>query len=76
VHPTGEQEAVRVQPGRLDPRFQRLAGRRRDLELDRPLGLLLKHHCARGQPVTVAHVADAQLDQVAGAQLAVDPQIE
>jgi hypothetical protein len=36
---------------------------------------LLKHHRARGQAVTVAHVADAQLEKGAGAQLAVDPRI-
>ena len=46
------------------------------LEMDRKLGLLLQHHRGCGQPVTVAHVADAQFDQVAGALLVVDPQIE
>ncbi len=71
--------AARISIRRVSPSgspVQRLAGRRRDPGLDLPLGLLLEHHCACGQPVVAAHVADAQPDQVAGAQLAVDPQIE
>jgi hypothetical protein len=38
----------------------------RDLELDRPLRLLLHDHGARRNPVTVADIADAQLHQITG----------
>jgi hypothetical protein len=64
---TGEQVVVGFQAGLPDPRLHRFAGSRRDLELDRPLRLLLQDGRPAGDPVTEADIADAQLHQIAGA---------
>jgi hypothetical protein len=47
-----------------------------DLELDRMLRLLLKRCRLAVYPVAVAYVSDAQLHQIASAQLAIYPEIK
>src|SRR5579864_3696839 len=76
MNPTREQEVVRLQAGSRDPCLHRLAGRRRDLELHRTLCLLLQNDRPCSDSIAVAQVAHAQLHQVAGAQFAVDTQVE
>jgi hypothetical protein len=44
----------------------------RDLELNRPLRLLLKYHRLRGYPIAVAHVTDMKLHQIARAKRAIN----
>jgi hypothetical protein len=51
----------------LDPCCHDLPRRRRDLELNRALRLLLQHDRPRCHAIAVANVADAQTQQVAGA---------
>jgi hypothetical protein len=72
----GEKVVVRFQASLPDPRLHRLAGRCRNFELHRSLGLLLQDDGAAGHTVAVTDVADAQLDQIRGAQFAVDAQVE
>src|SRR5690606_4198834 len=60
----------------LYPRLQGISGGRRDLELDRALGLVLQDDSSRCDLIPMADVADLQSDQVAAAQLAVDTQVE
>jgi hypothetical protein len=59
-----------------NPGEDRFAGRLRDLKLNRPLGLLLHDDRARSDPITVGDITDAQLQEIAAAQLAVERQIE
>jgi hypothetical protein len=60
----------------LDPLLDGVACCWCDLELNRPLGLVLHDNGARRHLVAVADVPDPEADQVAAAQLAVDPEIE
>jgi hypothetical protein len=60
AEPAGEEVAVRLQSSLLDPSRDQLSGRRRDLELDRALRLLLQHNRTPFHPITVANVANAQ----------------
>jgi hypothetical protein len=53
-----------------------LRGRIRDLKLNRPLGFLLHDDRVRSDPITVGDITDAQLQEIAAAQLAVERQIE
>jgi hypothetical protein len=76
VEPAGKQEVIQLQPSLLDPRCQSLSGGGCYLELDRALRLVLHDDGARGNLFAVAHVADLQGNQVAAAQLAVDPDVE
>lgn len=71
-----EQVVVRPQRRRPDPCFERIPRRRRDLELNRALRLLLKHNCSRGDPIAVTHSPNAQLHEVTPAKLAIDAQVE
>jgi hypothetical protein len=54
------------------PILDGLACRWRDLELHRPLSLLLHNNRPSGNVIAMASGAHAQANQVAGAQLAVD----
>src|SRR5512146_469472 len=67
AYPAREQVVVGPQPSLANPGLQRLPSRRRDLELDRPLRLLLEDGRSAGDPVTVADIANPQLHQIAGA---------
>jgi hypothetical protein len=48
VKPAGEEEVLGLQPGELDPRLHGVSSSRGDLELNRPLGLVLDDEGARG----------------------------
>jgi hypothetical protein len=67
---------VGPQASRLDPGIKGFARGRCDFELHRPVGLPLHDYGPRANPVAAAHVADAQVDEIAPAQLAVDAQIQ
>ena len=41
MEPAGKEEVIRLQTSLLDPRLQGIPGGRRDLKLDRALGLVL-----------------------------------
>ena len=71
-----ENLVVRLQSCLLDPLLHSVTGGRCDLELERMLGLVLQHDCARCNLVCVAAVPDLQADEVAAAKLAVDTQLE
>src|SRR5580704_7508191 len=58
-----KQRVLRRQPGLRNPGSDRVAGRLRDLELHRTLGLLLQHDRPRCHAASVADISDAQLDQ-------------
>ena len=60
----------------LDPLLYGIAGRRRDLELHRALGLVLHNHGPTCHMVAVMHVPDLEADEVAPAELAVNSQVE
>jgi hypothetical protein len=47
-----------------------------DLKLHRPLGLLLHNNRAGGNMTALDHIVDAEPDQIASAQLAIDGEIE
>ena len=59
-----------------DPGEDRFSGRLRDFELHRPLGFLLHDDRARGDPIAMGDITDAQLHEIAAAQFAVERQIE
>ena len=71
-----EKEALRLQSSPLDPRLQRLARRRRDFKLHRMLRLLLQYHGSSRNAITMAYIADAQAHEIAGAQFAVDAEVQ
>jgi len=60
----------------MNPLVHGLTRDRRDLELDRPAGLLLLDDGARSDPFAVRDVAHLQGHEVAATQLAVDAQVE
>jgi hypothetical protein len=60
----------------MNPLVHGLTRDRRDLELDRPAGLLLLDEGAKSDPFAVRDVADLQCHEVAATQIAVDAQIE
>lgn len=72
---TGKQEILGLQLCCPDPSQQSILGLVRDFELDRTLGLLLHHDSARGNPGPMRNVTNAQLDQVASSELAVDAEM-
>jgi hypothetical protein len=76
MEPAGEDEVIRLQASLLDPRLQGIPGGRRDLELDRALGLVLQDDGARGNLVPMTNISDLQSDEIAPTQLAVDAQVE
>ena len=63
-------------PIRLDPNIERLAGRRRNFELNWPLRLLLHDYRPGSYAIAVTDVADTKSEKVASAQLAVDAEIK
>jgi hypothetical protein len=71
-----EEEVLRPEPGSLDPLLDCISGRCCDLELHRPLCLVLHDRCAGGHLVAMADVSNFEPDEVTPTQLAVDPQIE
>jgi len=71
-----EQEILWPEPGLLDPGLQRVPAGLRDLELDRPLRLLLQDDRPGRDLVAVADIADLEIDEVTAAQLAVDAEVE
>jgi len=71
-----KEELLRLQTGRCDPRSDcapRLFG---DLELHRPLGLLLHDNRAGGDMTALDHVVDTKSNQIAPAQLAINGEVE
>jgi hypothetical protein len=61
---------------RCDPggnRVPRLLG---DFKLDRPLGFLLHDDRPRSDSTALDHIVDAESNQIAAAQLAVDGEVE
>jgi hypothetical protein len=71
-----KEELLRLQVRRADPcrdRVSRLFG---DLELHRSLGLLLHDNRSRGDVTALDHIVDAESNQIATAQLAVDREVE
>ncbi len=65
-----------MQPRTLDPFGDRGPSRLGDLELHRPLRLLLKDDRALGDMVAMGNVPHPKSNQVACSQLAVDRQVE
>ena len=76
MHAAREQEALGLQASALDPRLDHLTGWRRDLKLHRTLRLLLQDDRPRGNSIAMAHITHSQLHQIAGAQFAIDAQVE
>ena len=73
----GEEEVIGLQARLLDPRLQGIPGCRRDLELDRALGLVLQQEDgACRHPIPMTNISDFQGDEIAATQLAVDTQVE
>src|SRR5262249_12087563 len=71
-----EKEVLRLQSRPFDPRLKRLARRRRDFKLHRTLRLLLQYHRSSCNAITMAYIADAQAHEIAGAQFAVDAEVQ
>jgi hypothetical protein len=71
-----EDEIVERAAAAREPGEQCLARLGHQLELNRPVGLLLNDSCARSQRSSCDDVADLHLDDVTPAQLAVDRQIK
>jgi hypothetical protein len=71
-----KEELLRLQMGRRDPRGDRVPRLLGDLELHRPLGLLLHDNRARGDMTALDHIVDAKPDQITPAQLTVDGEVE
>jgi len=67
--PTREQIILGPEGRMTNPGEDRFAGRLRDLKLNRPLGFLLHGDRARSDPITVGDITDAQLQEIAAAQL-------
>src|SRR6266496_948333 len=75
-HTARKEELLRLQAGGRDPSTDRVPRLFGDLELHRPLGLLLHDNRAWGDMTALEHIADVKPHQVAPAQLAVDGEIE
>ena len=75
-YPARKQELLRFQARRGDPGRDRVACLLGDLKLDRALGLLLHDHRPRHDPSALDHIVDAESNQIAAAQLAVDGEVE
>jgi hypothetical protein len=73
---TGKQEVVRSSPCIADPRCDGLPSLLSDLELYGPPCLPLHDNCPCGHTVAAGHVLYPKLHQVAGAEFAVDREIE
>jgi hypothetical protein len=75
-YPARKQIVFGFQSRVSDPGEDRFSGRFRDFELNWPLRFLLHDDRARGDSIAVSDIANAQLHEIAAAQLAVDRQIE
>ena len=75
-HTARKEELLRPQAGGRDPGTDRVPRLFGDLELHRPLGLLLHDNRAWGDMTASEHIANLKPHQVAPAQLAVDGEIE
>lgn len=76
MEPAGEDEVIRLQGSLLHPRLQCIRVGRRDLELDRTLGLVLQDDGTRCNLVPMTNFSDLQGDEIAPIQFAVGTQIE
>ena len=76
VDATRKHEGVRPQSRLLDPLLDGVACCGREFELNRALRLVLHQHGARCHLVAVADVTNLKANEVAAAQLAVDPEVE
>jgi hypothetical protein len=76
VEPTREQVVIRAQAAGLDPRGQVISGLLGDFKLHRTLRLLLHQYRARGDHISMTYVPNAQPDEIARPQLAIDGQVE
>src|ERR1700722_359603 len=76
MQPAGKQKIRRLQSSRFDPGFEALTGLLRDLELDRPLGLLLHDGGPRSHVASVTNVLHLQSREIARSKLAIDCEIE
>jgi len=76
MHPAGEQEVIRTKVGQIDPAGHGLAGWIGEFKLNRSSGLLLDHVRPCRRSISVGHIADPELDQIASPKLAVDSEIE
>src|SRR6266699_1872280 len=75
-HTAGKEELLRLQAGGRDPGTDCVPRFFGDLELHRPLGLLLHDDRTRGDMTALEHNANVKPHQIAPAQLAVDGEIE
>ncbi len=75
-HKTRKEELFRLQAGGRDPGSDRVPRLLGDLELHRPVRLLLHDNRAWGDMTALEHIANVKPHQVAPAQLAVDGEIE
>ena len=75
-HTARKEELLRLQAGGRDPGTDRLPCLFGDLELHRPLSLLLHDDRAWGDMTALEHIANVKPHQIAPAQLAVDSEIE
>ena len=75
-HPAWEQELVRFQTRRSDPGGDGVSRLFGNLKLDRPLGLLLHDNRTRSDPTALDNIMDAERNNIATAQFAVDSEIE
>ena len=73
---TRKQVLLRLQLRLLDPGGDRSPRRLGQFKLHRPLGLSLHDHRPGQDLVAVRDVANAQIDEIAAAQLAVDREVE
>ena len=75
-HAARKEKLLRLQVGGRDPGSDRVPRLFGDLELHRPLGLLLHDNRAWGDMTALDHIANAKPDQIAPAQFAVDSEVE
>src|SRR5690348_11965387 len=76
MHSAWKQKCIVMQVCGLDPLADRLTRQVSDLELNRPLGLLLHDHRSRCDLATVGHDENAKLYEITGTGLGIDRQIE
>ena len=75
-HTARKEELLRLQAGRRNPGVDCIPRLFSNLELHRPLSLLLRDDRAWGDMTALERIANAKSHQVAPAQLAVDGEIE
>lgn len=76
MQPARKQKIRGLQPSRVDPGVKALTSMFRDLELNRPLGLLLHDGGSRGHMASVADILHLQSREIARSKLAIDCEIE